>query len=361
MGLTIGCTEELPNARRSLVAASAVAYRLAGELARADAVTDNGYRESLEQDDLEARAVWAVLLGQAALTRGKVRTAAGWFQEGTALSRDLGPLGQLPLCLANLAHALALVGDLAGAQAALAELDSFPHRLPSLFALDVALARVWITAARGDIPQAASLALNAAHTANACGRLSSAAIAFHEAVRLGAGPPVSASLKLLAPAVDGSLLQVFVSHATALTEDDGPALDEVAGSFEAMGASLLAAEAVSEAAAAHRRTGRTTRGVASSLKAMTLAGLCEGARTPALVPPNADPLSSREREVATLAAQGLSNRAIAAQLFISPRTVENHLHRVYTKLGVTRRGYLTAALGSSEYSFLQVLPMREPE
>ena len=41
-----------------------------------------------------------------------------------------------------------------------------------------------------------------------------------------------------------------------------------------------------------------------------------------------------------LAAAGLSNRAIADQLVLSLRTVENHLHRAFTKLGVSSRAEL---------------------
>ena len=48
-------------------------------------------------------------------------------------------------------------------------------------------------------------------------------------------------------------------------------------------------------------------------------------------------LSGRERDVAVLAAGGLSSRAIAAELLLSVRTVDNHLGRVYAKLGVSSR------------------------
>jgi DNA-binding NarL/FixJ family response regulator len=45
-------------------------------------------------------------------------------------------------------------------------------------------------------------------------------------------------------------------------------------------------------------------------------------------------LSEREREVLSLVAEGLSNRAIAQQLFIAERTVEVHTRHVFTKLGL---------------------------
>ncbi|BAL87688.1 putative LuxR-family transcriptional regulator [Actinoplanes missouriensis 431] len=51
-------------------------------------------------------------------------------------------------------------------------------------------------------------------------------------------------------------------------------------------------------------------------------------------------LTPQERQVAALAAQGLSNRAIAEQLFISARTVGTHLSRVYRKTGISRRQQL---------------------
>jgi DNA-binding NarL/FixJ family response regulator len=46
--------------------------------------------------------------------------------------------------------------------------------------------------------------------------------------------------------------------------------------------------------------------------------------------------------VARLVAQGLSNREVAAHLFVSPRTVEFHLRQVFAKLHVTSRTELAA-------------------
>jgi len=51
----------------------------------------------------------------------------------------------------------------------------------------------------------------------------------------------------------------------------------------------------------------------------------------------AAPLSEREMEVLNLAAKGLSNKDIAEQLFLSPRTVQAHLGSIFNKLGVASR------------------------
>ncbi|MCU1370128.1 MAG: hypothetical protein JWO77_1322, partial [Ilumatobacteraceae bacterium] len=58
--------------------------------------------------------------------------------------------------------------------------------------------------------------------------------------------------------------------------------------------------------------------------------------------PTDELLNPTELHVARLAASGLTNRAIAGQLFISPRTVENHLGAVYRKIGVSGRPALAA-------------------
>jgi DNA-binding CsgD family transcriptional regulator len=58
-------------------------------------------------------------------------------------------------------------------------------------------------------------------------------------------------------------------------------------------------------------------------------------------------LTAREREVAELVAQGLTNRAIADTLFLSPRTVDAHLGRILTKLGIPNRAAVARRLGSS--------------
>ena len=51
-------------------------------------------------------------------------------------------------------------------------------------------------------------------------------------------------------------------------------------------------------------------------------------------------LTPQERQVAQLVKKGMSNKEVAAQLFVSPRTVDFHLRNVFTKTGVSSRGEL---------------------
>jgi DNA-binding CsgD family transcriptional regulator len=60
-----------------------------------------------------------------------------------------------------------------------------------------------------------------------------------------------------------------------------------------------------------------------------------------------DLLGPQELQISRLAAEGLSNREIGQQLYLSHRTVRNHLYRIFPKLGITSRAELAAVVGAS--------------
>jgi DNA-binding CsgD family transcriptional regulator len=95
---------------------------------------------------------------------------------------------------------------------------------------------------------------------------------------------------------------------------------------------------------------RTAHGM---FEAMGAEGFCERARRELLAtgetarkrtPDTRDELTAQEAQIARLASDGRTNPEIGAELFISPRTVEWHLRKVFTKLDVSSRKQLRAAL-----------------
>jgi DNA-binding CsgD family transcriptional regulator len=80
----------------------------------------------------------------------------------------------------------------------------------------------------------------------------------------------------------------------------------------------------------------------SELRAAGLPGPHSGRASGSTAGPQA--LTARELEIALLAAAGLPNKQIAERLFLSPRTVSDHLYKVFPKLGITSRAALRDAL-----------------
>jgi DNA-binding NarL/FixJ family response regulator len=80
-------------------------------------------------------------------------------------------------------------------------------------------------------------------------------------------------------------------------------------------------------------------GCAPQLVAMLCRRVAALSGTPVQAPPA---LTRREREIAALASQGLSNKEIAIELRIGPATVKNHIHNILEKLQIRRRGAIGA-------------------
>jgi DNA-binding CsgD family transcriptional regulator len=138
--------------------------------------------------------------------------------------------------------------------------------------------------------------------------------AFTDAVRLGHAKGVSAFERARTELLWGERLRRSGLRIEA-REQLRSALDE----FDRIGATLWADRAREEL----RASGETAR-----------------PRDPSLV----DRLTPRELEIALLAADGLTNREIGGRLFLSPKTVELHLGRIYRKLGIRSRTELARTI-----------------
>jgi DNA-binding CsgD family transcriptional regulator len=139
---------------------------------------------------------------------------------------------------------------------------------------------------------------------------------------------------------DGPMAKVAHEWAAALIAGDAGRLAAVSQALEDLGFLLLAAETASAAATIDEQAGRSRPAMAARARARRL-GSSRGAEDAVLRRTRSPTtLTTRELEIARYAATGLSSAEIASRLYVSIRTVDSHLGRVYTKLDVRRRGQL---------------------
>jgi DNA-binding CsgD family transcriptional regulator len=172
-----------------------------------------------------------------------------------------------------------------------------------------------------------------------------AAWLFHDAARLGLGEPAAAQLEPVAEQIEGELVPTMAFHARSLATGDAVGLERAASAFERIGSLLLAAEAAAQAHRVYLDRGLPRVARVAAARASLLAAQCPGARTPALADAVPVPLTPRELETARMAAEGMSSHELAERLQISVRTVDNHLGRIYSKLGISGRQELPDVLG----------------
>jgi DNA-binding CsgD family transcriptional regulator len=288
-------------------------------------------------------------LARAVLTQGKVATAARLCEEVLGREWDDEPDGSMVWVATLLATAAAQRGDSDTALRALEWIGTGPPVRAETETILVALAHAWSLAARGTLSGARASAEEAAQRAGKAGAGLLEVMALEVLVRLGEPDTAAPRLAELADTLGGRYVEVLAAFALALADGDGVGLDASAEQWATLGARLQAAEAAAAAAEAHDLAGNRRAAATSRSRARRLALDCEDAATPLLASlrhaPSATALTPREREVAELAARGLSNRDIAEMLVVSPRTVDSHLDHAYTKLGITSRRELVAVLG----------------
>lgn len=294
-----------------------------------------------DDDELTAR-VGEFLMGRIFWQLGRLDAAARWFRDTVGGAELHGPksLGEFGRCF--LAIVLAEQGDTAAARALRSEVVSGLEEDSSV----TALADAWIDAAEGATDQAARRVLARVDVVVPRGAHMVASALLHHVVRFGSrdhAATAASRLEELHGRAPSPASARRLAHARAQADGDAAGLRAAAAEWERTGSLLYAAEAYASAGQAARSQGRGREATADLQRAAALAAACEGARTPLLrFSDGAEPLTPREREIASLAAQGLSSNEIAARLFLSPRTVNNHLQSTYAKLGIRGRHELRA-------------------
>jgi len=321
----------------------------AGRLTEAERLARAGAEIVASQRVPIAQIFFAANLGRVATLQGRVATARRYYAEAAGLAQASHFAGPQRFALSGLALAHAMLGEPDAAAQALAERATVPAF--GFLGPEQQLADAWAAIASRRPAEAAGRFRAAAAQAASTGHRTAESWLWHDLMRTR-GEDASAWLRDLAGVCDSPLVSARARHAVAARARDAQELAGAADDFEALGAMLLAAEAAAGAAEAFAQAGDRRTATAALRRSIELAAACEGAVTPGLFraatihAAAAAPLSGREREIAMLAAAGLASKDIAERLYLSVRTVNNHLQHAYTKLGVSGRAGLAQALGS---------------
>lgn len=314
---------------------------LAGDLTRADFLAHH-YLSFCEFQQ-PGRAIGEVLLAHILIARGDLPTATTLLRQAAAALSSTG-YSWGPLALMQLTQVLGARGDADGASEALRRAEHSHGTRSELYAPELALARAWTRAAARDLPGALRGARDAADAAERSGQLAVALRALHDGVRLG-DLQAAERIDRLSAEIDCVFGRLAATHARAAAQRRGPDLDRVAAELADIGMIAAAADAAAQAAQAYAAEGQRSAELTARSRAAEWSKRCGSPSTPVLERVlNPLPLTGREREIAVMVAQGLTNKAIAERLCVSVRTVEGHIYRACIKLDVADRTLLAAAV-----------------
>jgi DNA-binding CsgD family transcriptional regulator len=331
------------------------ALALAGHTAAARTVAEATLHQQADMPGI-SRSVAAAIAGMAALYAGDLRIAVDYLESavtdfaahGGADGTSYNANGMSYQFLILRAEALARSGDAVAAQEAIELMRRCRPRSWMYIESDNLLAEAWVAAAHGDITGALQAANQAADFASAHCQYAREVLARQTALQFGdTDPGHAARLAELATLVEGPRAVLAARWAGARGHDDGDALLAVAEELHSMGDPVAAADATAHAALCFARAQRQGPALAAASRAARIVA-DHGAVTPA-TQATARPLelSPREYDIAALVADGLTNKQIAKALTLSTRTVEGHIFRIRTRLGLPNRGELAQVIAEA--------------
>ena len=324
---------------------STLAHLFAGDLAAARTDAEALERGMVRMGDPEGEATGALLQGRVAVAWGELASARRYFQRSLAINEEIADQIGIRWSLGGVALSAGMSGDATAAAEAAARIESDLVEPAGLFEADlVQRGLAWAALANGDPPTARDLLAHAAVWARGLGQTVPAWQLDHDLLRMGGQPP-----QWLTEATGTAWADTAALHARGVLASDPEQLSEAAQRWAALGFRVEAAETTAAAVDAFRRVGSNRRATALIQQYESLRASVLEVRTPGLLRPaeQAVALTRREREIADLAIQNLTSAEIAQRLVLSRRTVENHLQRIYTKLGVSNRKELERALRGS--------------
>jgi DNA-binding NarL/FixJ family response regulator len=319
-------------------------YRLGGVLTESDAVTARIRRDTL---DVPFEESWhRVMAGLSAMSRGALDDAERSLRDALAYLGS-GGSGRMVKTFGRtwLTTVIAMAGQAIDARREFEAIEWWAED-PDACMFDPYrdLAEAWVCAAEGAVSQAISIMRDAAAREMQLDRPAWEVVLLQTATQFG-DHTTAARLDELAGQVQGPRAATAAAHAAALAAGSGEGLVEACRRYEAFGDRLAAADAAAQAVTVYQKAGLRGAAMSASAIAQRLATECQGAQTPASrAATTSQPFTDRQREIISLAAQGLSNKEIADRLIMSVRSVEGHLFRASQRVGANNRDQLISIL-----------------
>jgi DNA-binding CsgD family transcriptional regulator len=364
-GLEQGRLLETAGSDAAPVALAVNVFVFIDELDRADQLAERMLADARRRGQVMGFVAGSAHSGLVALRRGALARAEAETRAALELAQQHGLAFAIPFSLTYLSEALLERGEI---DSAIAMIDA----LPPMPGAELTLAGAMLRRVRGRLALAAGDRVAAAEHLRAAGEVlealsmvnpncpnwrSDLALAIHPTDPMEARELAGEELRLARAAGSPRAIGVAL-RACGLLGDTASLQDSVA-SLEHSPARLEHARSLVDLGAALRRQNqradareplRTGLDLATRCGAAPLAErarqelLACGARPRRAMLTGRDALTPSELRIAELAARGRSNRDIAEALFIAPKTVENHLGRIYKKLSVGSREELPRVL-----------------
>jgi DNA-binding CsgD family transcriptional regulator/tetratricopeptide (TPR) repeat protein len=326
--------------------AHALAYT--GRYIEARRLLEPAVERALATSAMGAWIWFNMTLGEIARDTGRAHETIRRFREVAEVAPRIGQDATLVWAHVGVAQGHLLLGQCGPAAAALELADQAGDSPVATSFGTRERTRAWLDACRGDLTAARQQIRDIIPRHREDGVYIFESALLHDLARLGSPHEAVDRLEQLAGCIDGPLATIHAAHARALAERDVAKQRDVIDRYEEIDVLVLAAEAAAELADMHRARAESRLATAAQQRAADLADRAGGLHTPGLARGEGiEPLTSREREVALMAAAGRSSKDIGDRLGLSTRTVDTHLARVYRKLGIPGRSELASALGDA--------------
>jgi len=275
--------------------------------------------------DRHGRAWVDFLQGTRALSAGDDADALPRFLSGATRFDLVGQSVRYRWCVTGVLAASARI-DRALASKSAGVLAGLPERPERLFAGEELRARGRLAMADGDRPTAVRLLREAGEHSRRLGASAIELGALADLAAVGGSPSDLQRLVDVSALCQGTLACLHGSLGRVLLTGSARDLEVLADRYREAGREYWATVALGHAASRFRRGGRRAKAYAA----------VEASASGGLVRPSHE-LTTRETDVSNLVADGLSNQEVAERLGLSRRTVDNVLHRIYTRLRMSGR------------------------